>query len=369
MKKIVVACDSFKGCLTSAQIGQVVAKAVGETDPDIQVVSLPVADGGEGTVEAIASALGDQCQRVTCEVDAPLLSLNQVTATYIIDHQGRAYMELAQASGLPPERRDIMEASTLGTGQMILDAVQRGCREVVLGLGGSATCDGGMGLLAALGIEFYDILNHHLMPCAKNLKRIDQIYCHGLNDDVAHTQFTLIIDVDNPLCGPRGAARIFAPQKGASPQQVEELEHGMTRYARLIGNTAMLPGAGAAGGVVAGMAAFLPKCQLKPGAQFVLDLAHFDEHLADADLVITGEGRIDGQTSMGKAPAVVTERARQRGVPVVAICGSVAPEADASALGFKRILPVTPPDMPLEQALQPQVAAACITKAVKRLIV
>ena len=248
MKKIIVACDSFKGCLSSSEIAHTIAEAIAQVDASINVVEIPIADGGEGTVEAFAASSPEPVRRVTCLVDAPLPELPQVEATYLVTEGGCAFMELAQASGLPlvpRDQRDIMRASTLGTGQMILHAITGGCTEIALGLGGSATCDGGMGLLAALGVEFFDASMHHLMPCAANLGKIAEIDCHGLNPEVAAAKNSLIIDVDNPLCGPRGAAHVFAPQKGASPEQVEKLEQMMVHYATLLGDTPTLAGAGA----------------------------------------------------------------------------------------------------------------------------
>lgn len=369
--KIAVACDSFKGCLSSKDIARTVADAIHSANASIQVEQVVVADGGEGTVEALVAACDHPVTWVSCTVDAPLPELPQVEARYAIDSDGKtAYMELAAASGLtlvPHDKRDIMRASTLGTGQMILDAVERGCRHIIMGLGGSATCDGAMGLMAALGAEFLDVEEHLLYPCAENLEKIHEIDFSGISDDILQTHITLVIDVDNPLCGPRGAARIFAPQKGASPQQVELLEQAMGNYARFIGNTALLPGAGAAGGVAAAIAAFLPRCTMSKGAPFILGKARLTQRINDADLVITGEGRIDGQTAMGKAPQAVATVARQCNVPVVAICGTVAPDVDASALGFSQIIPVTPPDMPLHIAMQPSMARANVARAITKL--
>ena len=362
--KIVVACDSFKGCLTAAEVTAVVAEAAARAfGPACRVLAMPVADGGEGTTEALAASLPGAAWH-TCLVDAPLPELSQVEARFAIAPDGStAFLELAQASGLPlvpPERRDIMRASTLGTGQMILHAVESGCRHIVLGLGGSATCDGGMGVLAAMGVEFVDSLGHELPPCAASLGRVAEIDCRGLRDDVARTRFTLLTDVANPLCGEQGAARVFAPQKGASPAEVDHIERGMASYARLLGHTALLPGAGAAGGVAAALTARLPRCQATPGAAFVIERIGLADALAGADLAVTGEGRIDCQTAFGKAPKAVADAARAAGVPVLAICGSAEQGVDPGALGFVDIVPVTPPGMPLQQALQPDVARRCI---------
>ena len=369
-KKIVVACDSFKGCLSSKEIAQTVAEAILSLDTSAQVEKVVVADGGEGTVEALTSACNEPVTWISCNVDAPLRELPQVEARYAIDHDGNtAYMELAEASGLmlvPRDKRDIMHASTLGTGQMVLDAVERGCRHIIMGLGGSATCDGGMGLLAALGAEFTDVKEHLLYPCAENLGKINGIDLAGINNNILETRITLVIDVDNPLCGPKGATHIFAPQKGASPKQVEILEQGMCNYARFLGKTATLAGAGAAGGVSAGMVALLPHCSMTKGAPYILGKARLTQRIMNADLVITGEGRIDSQTSMGKAPQTVATIAKQCNVPVIAICGSMVADIDVSALGFKQIIPVTPSSMSLDIAIQPSVARANIAHAITK---
>lgn len=369
MKKIVVACDSFKGCLSSSEIALTVAEAIHAMDAGIDVEAMPVADGGEGTVEALVAANPEPVTWVSCTVDAPLRELQQVEARYAINGT-TAYMELAEASGLtrvPAALRDVMRASTLGTGQMILDAVERGCTHIVMGLGGSATCDGGMGVLAALGAEFLDSLGHELDPCAQNVGKVFEIDCRGLRDDVLHTRITLVTDVTNPLCGPQGAARVFAPQKGATPLQVEELEQSMLRFARLIGDSAGLPGAGAAGGVAAGMTAFLFNCHIVAGAPFVLEQARLASRITGADLVITGEGHIDHQTALGKTPQAVAAIARQQGVPVVALCGAADANVNAAALGFERIIAVTPPHQPLAEAMQPQVARENIRHAIAQI--
>lgn len=371
MKKIVVACDSFKGCLASGEVAQAVTEALHRRDHTLEVVAVPVADGGEGTVEALVAAERQPVEWVSCLVDAPLPELPQVAARYAIVADGStAYMELAQASGLPlvpVGRRDVMRASTLGTGQMILDAVERGCSHLVMGLGGSATCDGGMGLLAALGVEWIDAAGHELYPCAASLGRVAEIDCGGLRDDVASTRITLLTDVSIPLCGTNGAVRMFSQQKGALPQQVEILEQGMCHFARFLGDSVGHPGAGAAGGVAAGMTAMLPRCQIVPGAPYVLGHAHLETLLAGADLVITGEGHIDGQTTMGKVPQAVAAIARRQGVPVLALCGGVDATVDAAALGFARIVAVSPASQSLDVAMQPQVARENIREAIAQL--
>lgn len=368
--KIVVACDSFKGCLTSREIAQTVAQALAGICPEAVVDQTIVADGGEGTVDALTAACESPIEWVSCHVDAPLPELPQVEACYAIDRDSNtAIMELAAASGLPlvpVNKRNIMRASTLGTGQMILDAIEHDCRKIIMGLGGSATCDGGLGLLAALGAEFFDTNGRYLYPCAESLAKIQEINLTGISDKVSSTHITLLTDVDNPLCGLQGAAHIFAPQKGASPEQVELLEQGMRKYSLFLGDTAHRPGAGAAGGTSAGMVALLPHCIMVKGAPFILGKARLSQRIKDADLVITGEGRIDGQTTMGKVPHAVAAIARQYDIPVLAICGSAAADVHSSQLGFKHIIPVTPTDMPLDIAIQKNMARENITRAITR---
>ena len=371
MDKIVVACDSFKGCMSSKDIAQAVADVVHAIDASAHVEQVAVADGGEGTVEALVAACNHPVRWASCSVDATLRELPQVEACYALDSDGKtAYMELAAASGLmlvPHDKRDIMRASTLGTGQLILDAVEHGCRNIIMGLGGSATCDGGMGLLCALGVEFFDDKGHYLEPCAESLGLIYEIDCTGLNPMLDEVKITLLTDVENPLCGLQGAAHVFAPQKGATPEQVEIIEQGMCHYAKFLDNIAIRPGAGAAGGVAAGMTALLSHCELLKGAPFILGQARLESRITNASLVITGEGRIDSQTTMGKVPQAVAAIAKRHSVPVVAICGTVASDVDAHALGFERIIPVTPPDMPIDIAIQPLVARDNIAHAITQL--
>ncbi|MBR6282680.1 MAG: glycerate kinase [Muribaculaceae bacterium] len=371
-RKIVVACDSFKGSLSSQEVARAVADGVHHVCPACQVDALLMGDGGEGTVDALVAGSREPMQWVICTVDAPLPELPQVDARYAISADGStAFMELAQASGMalvPTAKRDIMRSSTLGTGQMMLDALERGCSHIVMGLGGSATCDGGMGVLAALGVEFVDSLGHLLPPAAASLELISEIDYSGLRDDAMRAQVTLLVDVANPLCGPQGAARVFAPQKGASPEQVELIEQAMQHYAHLLGDSTTRPGCGAAGGVGAALTAVLPHCRITPGATFVLNHIGLAERMAGADLVITGEGRIDAQTSMGKAPQAVAQVARLQQVPVVAICGAVKPGVVAEQLGFDRIIAVTPPNQQLEQAMQPHVAHNNVARSIAELL-
>ena len=290
--RIVVAIDKFKGSATSRQLCDAIEQAINQNSPGIEVIKVPIADGGDGTMQTIKELLGYQCQEFHVQVPGCLECLPPVHAHYLFDDENvTAYMDLATASGLalvPIGERDVMHASTIGAGVMIAHAIENGARNIVLGLGGSATCDGAMGILAAQGCEFLDVQGNVIRPCGGNLSLIDHIDTQGLSQRVRDVSFTLLTDVDNPLLGEQGAAAVFAPQKGASPQQVAELENGLSNLARFMPeNVVIMPGAGAAGGVAAGMVAMLDAV-ITPGVNFVLELSNFDKIVADAQIVITG---------------------------------------------------------------------------------
>ncbi len=371
MTKIILAFDKFKGSATSAEVAQAASHVLHEAMPEAQVVTVPVADGGEGTVAAIAQAL-PQARRVNVEVAAPLLSLPPVDAQYLIDEASHtAVMELSAASGLtlvPPAGRDVMQATTLGTGHMMRDAIDRGCRHIVVGIGGSATSDCATGLLSALGFEFLDSEGHEVFPCGGNLAKIARVDDSGVPDAVRQTRFTIMSDVSNVLCGPAGAAYTFAPQKGATPRQVELLDQGARNLARLMpSGVAQRPGAGAAGGTGAGMMAFL-NAQLMPGVDAVLGLLKFDKIIAGASLIFTGEGRIDAQTAMGKTPGGVLKAGHKQGIPVVALCGTLDASVDVRALGFDAVLPIVPGPVAIEQAMERDTCLSNVRRTVSQVM-
>ena len=370
--KIVVAIDKFKGSATSRQLCDAIEETINQYRPGIEVLKVPLADGGDGTMQAIKELLGDQCRECHVQVPGCLESLPPVHAHYLLDDESStAYMDLATASGLalvPTSERDVMHASTIGTGVMIVNAIENGARNIVLGLGGSATCDGAMGILSALGCEFRDINGNVIRPCGGNLSLIDHINTQGLSQRVRDVRFTLLTDVDNPLLGEKGASAVFAPQKGASPQQVVELENGLSNLSRFMPkDVVMMPGAGAAGGVAAGMVAMLDAV-ITPGVDFVLELSNFDDIIVDAQFIITGEGRIDEQTAMGKAPAGVLRAASRRNIPVIALCGSLDSRADVAAMGFSQVIEVTPKDMPLNEAMKTAITLSLVSKAIKEIL-
>lgn len=372
MEKITVASDSFKGSLTSMQVADNVERAVKAVFPDCHVQKIDVADGGEGTVEALVSSLGGEYADV--EVAGPLG--RKVTARYGIIDEGRtAVIEMAAASGLPlisPEERNPLKTSTYGTGMMIRDALGRGCRKFLVGIGGSATNDGGTGMLSALGFMFLDRDGCVLEGTGENLARIVSVCDTDVPLEVFDAEFTVACDVDNPFCGPSGAAYVFAPQKGADEAMVRCLDEGLASFAGVISRyngqmVADLPGAGAAGGLGGAFKAFLG-ARLVRGIEMVLDAIGFDGKIAGSGLVITGEGRVDAQTLMGKTPSGVLARAAKQGIPVMVLGGKVDVSVDFRKAGFSAVCQVTPECMPLEDAMKADVAGENIFNAVVRLL-
>lgn len=333
--KVVLAFDKFKGSVTARELNEAARLALSGIS-GLDVTCMAVADGGDGTTEALSASFGNG-KWVTIAAVPPLMTLNPVNACYYLCDDGKALIEVAAASGMalvPEEQRNIMMMNTFGTGLLMRDAMERGCRHIVLGLGGSATCDAAMGIMCALGAEFLSADGHHLFPCGASLPLIDHIETAGIPQEVLDCRFTLLADVDNPLCGERGAAAVFGPQKGANPEQVEQLECGMRRVAEIVGQEiANVLGCGAAGGIPSLMMHLLD-CELLEGAPYVLERNGLPQALNDADLVITGEGRLDSQTLMGKGPGCVARMAHERGIPVAAVCGMIASDFDPSGAGF-----------------------------------
>ena len=343
MKKIIVASDSFKGSLSSAEVAAAVAEGVRDVYPECKVVCLEAGDGGEGTSGALMRALGGSAVR--CEAHDPLM--RPILAEYGISADGRtAIIDMAAASGLTlllTEERNPLLTTTFGTGEMIADALRRGCRRVIVGLGGSATNDGGTGMLTALGIRFLNARGEVLPGTGESLEKIVCADCSGALTGLAAAEFIAACDVESPLCGPRGAAYVYAPQKGADAAATEALDRGLRNFgeiAETVYGHGILEadGAGAAGGAGAGMMAYL-HARMVPGAELLLDALDFDRLVADADLVITGEGRMDEQTLMGKLPLRVLRRAAAHGVPVIALAGSVSVTDNP---GFAAIAAVSP---------------------------
>lgn len=350
--KVVLAFDKFKGSVTAQQLNEAVQECLCGLD-DVTVICVPIADGGDGTTAVLAANRSGQW--VTVPTVGPLMQQPPVNASYFLTDDSTALIEVAAASGLAllaPEERDVMQTTTLGTGLLMRDAMERGCRDIILGLGGSATCDAGMGILCALGAEFLDADGRHLYPIGKSLEHIARIETLGIPQAVKDCRFTILIDVDTYLCGERGTARLFAPQKGASPEQVTLLEQGLNRIAAIVGeDIACTAGCGAAGGIPALMMHLLD-CKLLPGAPYVMARNGLTDALDGADLVITGEGRLDNQTLMGKGPGCVIQMARERGIPVAAVCGSIAPDFDPATAGLCAAVAVSD-GLPLDEAMDP----------------
>ena len=371
MKKIVVASDSFKGSLSSKDVAESAARGVHEIYPQCEVIEINVADGGEGTVDAVVETLGGSLR--TIKVKNPLD--RPIAATYGIAGS-TAIIEMASASGLPLisiEERDPSKTSTYGTGEMILDAINQGCRNFLVGIGGSATNDAGTGMLQALGFKFIDNQGNVISRCCGGiLGDIAQIDDSEVPAEVKESTFTIACDVDTPFCGPIGAAYVFAPQKGASPEMVKALDEGMASFAKVIEqkyNINIVPeaGAGAAGGMGGAFKAFL-NGTLRKGVEMVLDAINFDERISDADLVITGEGKVDFQTPKGKTAAGVLARAKKAGIPTVVIGGCVEPCEELNAMGFAGIYPILEEKVPLEIAMQHDFASANVTNTVARIL-
>ncbi len=377
IRKVVVAADSFKGSLGSAEVAEAVRDGVREVLPEAEVVCVRVADGGEGTMEAIMESLVDEgisgadSGRVAAEAAGPLGRRIQVEYG-IIKNGGTAVIETAAASGLTllrAEERDPMMASTFGTGELIADAVRRGCRKILVGLGGSATNDGGLGMLSALGYRFLDAEGNILPGCGASLSRIASIDDSYKLEELADTEFIIACDVKNPFYGPDGAAYVFAPQKGADRKTVEELDKGLRHFAEIIRkfcgkDISSMPGAGAAGGLGGAFMAFL-NSRMTAGIDMVLDAVRFDELISGADLIVTGEGKIDSQTAQGKAPLGILQRAKNQKIKTIAIGGLVESLDSAMSLGFDAVIQITPADMPLKEAMQPESAKINIKKAIK----
>lgn len=361
--------DSFKGSLTSRQAGEACAEGIRKELPDALVDVVCVGDGGEGTAEAVVSSL--RGSYVDVEVRGPLDE--PVTARYGISGDGStAVMEMASASGLtlvPRRRRNPLYTGTAGTGQMIADALRRGCTTILIGIGGSATNDGGMGMLHALGAVFRDAAGNILRPCGASLEKIALIDLDGLMPQARAARFLVACDVNNPLYGPRGAAYVFAPQKGADENTVERLDAGLRHYAsvmsRALGrDVSSMPGAGAAGGLGYAFAACL-NSELKPGIELVLDVLKFDSRIVGSAMIFTGEGCTDRQTLMGKTAYGVLRRAMRAKITAVVLAGAVADTDALLDAGFTAVLPVVPGPVSLENAMDAEAAKQNIQRTAR----
>lgn len=354
--KILLAPDSFKGTMTSLEVIGHLEQAARSHFSALEVVRVPIADGGEGTAEALVIAAGGEYRQV--EVIGPVESLC-TKAQYGIIGGKTAVIEMAQASGiilLKPEQRDPQTATTFGTGQLIKAALDEGIRDFLIGIGGSATNDGGIGAAQALGVSFTDDSGREIGFGGKELARIGKIDLSRLDSRIKASRIKVICDVTNPLTGPNGATAVYGPQKGVTEESFDSLEDGMKNYEVLIKKTtgldmSSIPGTGAAGGLGAAMVAFFG-AELKPGIDTVLDFIDFEKLLDGVHLVVTGEGRIDGQSVYGKVPVGIAKRCRHKNVPVAVITGGMGQGAPkVYDFGIDSIMPAISRDMSIEEAL------------------
>jgi glycerate kinase len=359
--KILIAPNALKGSLDAFAAAHAIAAGLAQAMPDAELALLPVADGGDGTARVLVHGCGGKM--VEARVRGPLGQ--EVLACFgLLDENTEegvrtAVVEVAAAAGLallPPDQRDPLITSSYGAGELIGSALDRNCGRIVVGLGGSATVDGGAGLVEALGVRLLDDQGRSIARGGAGLAFLDRIDVTGRDPRLASTEILVVCDVDNPLLGERGAARVFGPQKGASPPAVERLEANLSRFAEVIArdlgkDVRFLEHGGAAGGMAAGIAGILGG-KLVEGASLLLDLLHFDEHLAGADLVMTAEGLLDEQTLGHKAPWGVASRARRRGVPVIVLAGGITDEVTSARFPmFDAIVPICPRPMPLDEAM------------------
>lgn len=325
--KFILAPDKYKGSLTGREFCETVAHGIKKVFPNAEIINRPLADGGDGTIDVVADYLN--ASKVTLRVKDPLF--REITTQYLLSEDRQtAFIEMSEASGyklLKKSEMNCMETTTLGTGEMIADAMGKGANNVVLGIGGSATNDGGMGMAVALGYSFLDADGNELEPIGRNLGKVEKIQRNNIDPKLSITKIKVACDVNNPFYGENGAAKIYGPQKGASWEDVTFLDKGLQHFAKVLRSTfdvdvQNIPGAGAAGGVGGGAVVFL-NAELASGVDLVMELANFDEVLEGADWVITGEGQLDGQTFSGKTINGVVQSAKKRNVPIAAFCGSI----------------------------------------------
>ena len=352
---ITVAMDSFKGSLSSQDAGNAVKRGILQAMPHADVAVFPLADGGEGTAQALYKTLGGQWIHTT--VTGPLG--NPVEAGYCILPDGTAVLEMAAAAGLPlvpPEARDPLKTTTFGVGELIRHAISRGCRNFIVGIGGSATNDGGTGMLTALGYKFLDKNENPIPPGAKSLESLHHIRTDRCLPELADCHFRIACDVTNPLCGANGCSAIFGPQKGATPQMVADIDIWLSHYAEIAAKVYAkadpnYPGAGAAGGLGFAFLTFT-NAVLESGADIILSQSGLEQQIRHTDLVITGEGRLDGQTAMGKGPIKIAELAKKHEKPVIALCGCVGTDVQrCNEQGIDAYFPILQTVTTLDEAL------------------
>lgn len=369
--KVVVAIDSFKGSLSSMEAGAAIKSAIHKVKPEAQIIVKPLADGGEGTTDSLTLGLGGE--RIPVTVTGPL---GQPVDTYYgyIKETRTAILEMASAAGITlikETEKDPLTATTRGVGEMILHAIRLGCQNFVIGIGGSATNDGGIGMLQALGWRFLDENGNPSGEGAQALSNIHSIDSSNVSKEVLNCNYQIACDVTNPLCGPLGATYIYGPQKGATKDLLESIDHSMNHYASITSQYTHTshknaPGSGAAGGMGFAFLSYL-NAQLVPGVELILNAIGLERELKDTDIVITGEGRLDHQTAMGKAPVGVARLAKKYGAKVIAFAGSVTPDATAcNDAGIDAFFPIIRGITTLEEAMKPDTAVENLKATVEQ---
>lgn len=368
--KAVVAIDSLKGSLSSMEAGNAIAEGIYRADAEAKVEVRPLADGGEGTVDALVQGMNGSLRKV--RVTGPLG--DKVDAAYGIIEEKMAVIEMSAAAGItlvPDEKKNPLFTTTYGVGEMIRDAIEKGCRKFVVGIGGSATNDGGIGMLKALGYDFLDSKGNAVPYGAKGLEALAEIRKEHVLPELTQCEFKVACDVTNPLCGPLGASAVYGPQKGATPEMVREMDQWLADYAKLAANCseradAEHPGTGAAGGLGFAFLTFT-NAVLESGIKIVLEETKLEQYIQDADIVITGEGRLDGQTAMGKAPVGVAKLAGKYKIPVLAFAGSVTEDAGkCNEEGIHAFFPILRGITTLEDAMDAENARRNLMETVEQ---
>lgn len=369
--KAVVAIDSLKGSLSSMEAGNAIAEGIYRADAEAKVEVRPLADGGEGTVDALVQGMNGSLRKV--RVTGPLG--DKVDAAYgIIEEAKMAVIEMSAAAGItlvPDEKKNPLFTTTYGVGEMIRDAIEKGCRKFVVGIGGSATNDGGIGMLQALGYDFLNSKGNAVPYGAKGLEDLAEIRKEHVLPELAQCEFKVACDVTNPLCGPLGASAVYGPQKGATPEMVREMDQWLADYAKLAANCseradAEHPGTGAAGGLGFAFLTFT-NAVLESGIKIVLEETKLEQYIQDADIVITGEGRLDGQTAMGKAPVGVAKLAGKYKIPELAFAGSVTKDArKCNEEGIHAFFPILRGITTLEDAMDAENARRNLMETVEQ---
>ena len=369
--KVVVAIDSFKGCMSSLEAGNCIREAVEDTGYVSDIKVFPLADGGEGTVEALMSCMHGK--EIEVDVTGPLGE--KVSSYYgVLEEEKLAVMEMANVAGITmvaDRSKNPMNTTTYGVGEMILDAANRGCREFIIGIGGSATNDGGLGMLTALGVEFYNKEGKKAGIFGRDVMRVDRVDTSHLAEVLKECHFTIMCDVTNPLCGEMGSSAIYGPQKGATAKTIAQMDEGLKQYAEVIRRDtgkdfADAEGAGAAGGLGFAFLTFL-NTTMSAGISYILEKLGLDEEMKDADIVITGEGKLDAQTAMGKAPAGVAAMAKKHGALVLGFTGATSEDAEAcNKAGMDAYFSICRGPMGMEEAMDKETARQNIHMTVKQ---